>query len=146
VTPPTQETHNIQQVVPFLMITNMEASLRFYVEGLGFTMTNKWIDKGKLRWCWLQLEGAAIMLQEYRPDSIPTIKRGEGVSICFQCNDALALYRTFLSRGLAPREPFVGNAMWVTIITDPDGYKLGFESPTDVPEETLYSEIQQPGS
>ncbi|RSL16347.1 putative glyoxalase superfamily protein PhnB [Edaphobacter aggregans] len=140
-TPPTQETHNIQQVVPFLMITNMEASLRFYVEGLGFTMTNKWIDKGKLRWCWLQLEGAALMLQEYRPGHIPTIKRGEGVSICFQCKDALALYRTFLSCGLTPREPFVGNAMWVTIITDPDGYKLDFESPTDVPEETLYSAL-----
>ena len=80
------------------------------------------------------------MLQEYRPDRIPTTKRGEGVSICFQCKDALALYRTFLSRGLEPREPFVGNAMWVTIITDPDGYKLDFESPTDVPEETTYSE------
>jgi lactoylglutathione lyase len=30
--------------------------------------------------------------------------------------------------------------MWVTILTDPDGYKLDFESPTDVPEETVYSE------
>jgi uncharacterized glyoxalase superfamily protein PhnB len=140
VTPPTQETHNIQQVVPFLMITNMEASLRFYVEGLGFTITNKWIDEGRLRWCWLQLEGAALMLQEYRPDHIPTIKRGEGVSICFQCKDALALYRTFLSRGLKPGEPFVGNAMWVTVITDPDSYKLDFESPTDAPEETTYPE------
>ena len=139
--PPTQETHNIQQVVPFLMITNMEASLRFYVEGLGFTITKKWIDEGKLRWCWLQLEGAAIMLQEYRPDRIPTIKRGEGVSICFQCKDALALYRTFLSRDLNPREPFVGNAMWVTILPDPDGYKLDFESPTDAPEESLYPEV-----
>jgi hypothetical protein len=29
--------------------------------------------------------------------------------------------------------------MWVTILTDPDGYKLDFESPTDVPEETIYS-------
>ena len=130
---------NVQQVVPFLMIANVEASLRFYVEGLGFTITKKWIDEGKLRWCWLQLEGAAIMLQEYRPDRIPATKRGEGISICFQCKDALALYRAFLSHGLNPREPFVGNAMWVTTLTDPDGYKLDFESPTDVPEETVYS-------
>ena len=42
---------NVKQAVPFFMITNMEASLRFYVEGLGFTMTNKWIDEGRLRWC-----------------------------------------------------------------------------------------------
>ncbi|HEY6374523.1 MAG TPA: VOC family protein [Edaphobacter sp.] len=130
---------NVQQAVPFLMITDMEASLRFYVEGLGFTMTNQWIDQGKLRWCWLQLEGAAIMLQEYRPGQVPATKRGEGIAICFQCKDALALYRSFHSRGLEPRQPFVGNAMWVVTITDPDGYKLDFESPTDVPEETLYS-------
>ena len=131
---------NVQQAVPFFMIADMAASLRFYVEGLGFTMTNKWIDDGKLRWCWLQLGGAALMLQEYRPGSTPQGKRGEGVSICFHCKDALAIYRDALAHSLEPREPFVGNAMWVTILTDPDGYKLDFESPTNVPEETTYSQ------
>jgi hypothetical protein len=29
--------------------------------------------------------------------------------------------------------------MWVTILADPDGYKLDFESPTNVPEETTYT-------
>ena len=33
--------------------------------------------------------------------------------------------------------------MWVTILTDPDGYKLDFESPTDVPEETVYSDTME---
>jgi lactoylglutathione lyase len=130
---------NVQQVVPFFMVTNLEASVRFYIGGLGFTMTKNWIDEGKLRWCWLQFEGAAIMLQEYRPDKIPTGKLGEGVSICFQCRDAVAIYNEAISRGLQPRTPFVGNAMWVTIVPDPDGYKLDFESPTNVAEETIYS-------
>jgi lactoylglutathione lyase len=79
------------------------------------------------------------MLQEYSPGKIPSNKRGEGVSICFQCKDALAIYTEALARGLQPRTPFVGNAMWVTILTDPDGYTLDFESPTDAPEETVYS-------
>jgi lactoylglutathione lyase len=30
--------------------------------------------------------------------------------------------------------------MWVTVINDPDGYTLDFESPTDVPEDTKLSE------
>lgn len=30
--------------------------------------------------------------------------------------------------------------MWVTGVKDPDGYNLYFESMTDVPEETKYSE------
>jgi hypothetical protein len=29
--------------------------------------------------------------------------------------------------------------MWVTSLSDPDGYRLDFESDTDVPEETEYS-------
>jgi lactoylglutathione lyase len=39
-----------------------------------------------------------------------------------------------------PKEPFVGNQLWDVALSDPDGYRLHFESPTDVPEETRYSE------
>lgn len=34
----------------------------------------------------------------------------------------------------------VGNRLWEIMITDPDGFRLFFESPTDVPEETKYSD------
>jgi lactoylglutathione lyase len=129
---------NVLQAVPFLWVTNMETSLRFYINGLGFKRIRQWIVDDKIRWCWLELGNASLMLQEYLPAKIPTTKRGEGVSICFQCRDALAIYNGALAQNLKPQRPFVGNAMWVTILTDPDGYKLDFESPTDVPEETDY--------
>ena len=128
---------NVKQVVPFFRVADMEKSLRYYIDGLGFEMTNKWIDDGKLRWCWLELGGAALMLQEFHKSKLPSGKVGEGVSICFQCEDALAIYHEATARGIKAERPFVGNAMWVTIMTDPDGYKLDFESPTDVPEETV---------
>jgi len=131
---------NVQQAIPFLMVTNMDASLRFYLDGLGFQMTKKWIVEGKIRWCWLEIGAAAIMLQDYRPERFPKDKLGVGISTCFQCKDAIALYREFTSRGIPAQEPFVGNAMWVTIVRDPDGHVLDFESPTDVPEETKLSE------
>jgi len=132
---------NVQQAVPFFMVSNMEASLRFYVDGLGFKRTNQWIVDGKIRWCWLKLGGAALMLQEYRPNSpLTTAKVGQGVSVCFQSRDAIAIYHETRTRSLEPRRPFVGNGLWVTSFTDPDGYKLDFESPTDVPEETEYTE------
>ncbi|HEY1528717.1 MAG TPA: VOC family protein [Candidatus Angelobacter sp.] len=136
---------NVQQAVPFFMVSSMDASLLFYVDGLGFEMTKKWIDEGKLRWCWLQLGDAALMLQEFRKDHHPNSGRpegklGAGVTICFQCKDALAIYREVTARGIAAKRPFVGNAMWVTVVEDPDGYKLDFESCTDIPEETVYSE------
>lgn len=137
---PATDTTNVQQAVPFFMVSNMEASLRFYVEGLGYKRTRQWIVDNKIRWCWLELGNTALMLQEYLPAKIPTNKRGEGVSVCFQCKNALAIYHDALAHGLQPQRPFVGNNMWVTIIADPDGYKLDFESPTDVPEETIYSD------
>jgi len=127
---------NVKQAVPFLMVSNIEASLRYYIDGLGFRMTNKWVDQGKLRWCWLELGGAALMLQEYRKDRVPAGKLGEGVSICFQCADAVKIYREITSRGIQAKRPFVGNAMWVTAVSDPDGNKLDFESPTTAPEES----------
>jgi lactoylglutathione lyase len=30
--------------------------------------------------------------------------------------------------------------MWVLSLSDPDGYRIEFESPTDVPEDTRFSE------
>jgi hypothetical protein len=30
--------------------------------------------------------------------------------------------------------------MWVVRLIDPDGYNIFFESPTDVPEETMYAD------
>jgi predicted enzyme related to lactoylglutathione lyase len=84
----------------------------------------------------VQLGGAALMLQEFAVEG----KRGQGVSVCFQCKDALAIYRAITSRGVQARRPFVGNNMWVVVVVDPDGYKLDVQSPTDVPEETEYSE------
>ncbi len=58
----TKSETNIKQAVPFFAVSNMEDSLRFYVDGLGFEMTHKWIDEGTVRWCMLQREGAALML------------------------------------------------------------------------------------
>jgi lactoylglutathione lyase len=143
---------NVKQAVPFFGVTNMEASLRFYVDGLGFKMTRWWIPDradgqghykpdGRIRWCWLELGEAAIMLQEFLPEHPPKETLGTGVNVCFQCEDALALYREFKSRGIqTPKRPFVGNRLWVVPVTDPDGYRMEFSSPTDAPEETELEE------
>ena len=142
----TNIQQNVQQAVPFFSVSNVQTSVRYYVDGLGFEMTNRWVVEGKLRWCWLQYGGAALMLQEFRKvghDSwMPGGKVGEGVSIYFNCKDALAIYREITKRGIQAQRPFVGNAMWVVSLSDPDGYKIHFTSPTDVPEETELSESE----
>jgi hypothetical protein len=131
---------NLKQAVPFFFVTNVEASVRFYIDGLGFAMTKSWKPEGKLNWCMLQRGDVTLMLQEYLSDRVPTGKLGVGVSICFICEDAIALYREFKARSVDASRPFVGNGLWVTSVNDPDGYRLDFESYTDAPEESEFQE------
>jgi len=139
-----QTEGNVKQAVPFFLVTNMDASLRFYVDGLGFQMKNKWMFDGTVRWCLLERDAVALMLQDLRRDhgGVGKLegKPGLGVSICFICKDALAFYHEVKARGVNASKPFVGNGMWVTSLADPDGYHIDFESTTDVAEDTEYNE------
>jgi lactoylglutathione lyase len=130
---------NVRQAVPFFMVCDMEALVRFYVDGLGFEITHRWVgDDGKLCWCCMRNGEAALMLQEYSREGHgggrPEGKLGLGVSICFVCRDALAIYREVKARGVAAETPFVGNAMWVTSLTDPDGYRTTSRAPRTCPK------------
>jgi catechol 2,3-dioxygenase-like lactoylglutathione lyase family enzyme len=147
---------NVHMTVPLFNVTDMAAAREFYIGGLGFRQKLAWTpdDSNAMRWCWLELEGVAVMLQQFwredGPDSAkPDLAKnggweegqplGAGMTICFICKDALAVRREALSRGLAPSQaPFVGNGLWVVSYTDPDGYRLDFESPTDVEEGTEF--------
>ena len=135
---------NVKQAVPFFNVSNMAELVRYYVDGLGFVITKRWDVEDALRWCWLEIGTAAIMLQVFYKEGQgpwkPEGKLGVGVTISFQCQDALAIYREATRRGLQASKPFVGNGMWVTSLTDPDGYRIEFESLTDQPEETEYVE------
>jgi lactoylglutathione lyase len=136
----TMSEPNVTQAVPFFGVRDIEASVRFYTDGLGGVKTIEWRPEGKLRWCWIEIGSAAVMLQEFLPQNRPEGTFGLGMSICFMCKDAIRYYKELKSRGLEARRPFVGNGYWVTSVVDPDGYELYFESITDAPEETEYSE------
>ena len=69
----TEAQVNVKQAVPFFGVTSMEDSLKFYMDGLGFKMKNRWIPgaadgypENKIVWCCLELGEAALMLQEFR--------------------------------------------------------------------------------
>ena len=122
---------NVKQAVPFFMVKNIDSSVNFYVNGLGFSLTESWVDQGKLKWCWLVIDSAALMLQEFNKKNgdinLPQGKLGDGVEIFFICEDALAIYEQITLNGILAAEPFVGNYMWVVGLKDPDGYKISME-------------------
>ena len=133
---------NLTQAVPFFHVADMERSLRFYVDGLGFRTGPQWVVDGKVRWSWLSRGGVAFMLQPSpeKDRGNASGKAGGGITICVMCEDAIALYRELRDRGVDASRPFVGNGLWVTSVEDPDGFRIDFESPTDAPEESEYQE------
>jgi catechol 2,3-dioxygenase-like lactoylglutathione lyase family enzyme len=136
---------NATVIVPLLQVSSMEQSLAFYNEGFGFTLKNTWTPDApdKIRWAWLTLGTAHLMLQEPRGlAKLTSDAIGNGVGLYIQGTDALAIYRDLLTRQIAPsHEPQVGNVNWEIFYTDPDGYKINLASRTGVPEETLLSQL-----
>jgi lactoylglutathione lyase len=105
-------------------------------------MTHKWIDEGKLRWCWLQHGGAALMLQEIAKEGphsqVPGRKVGPGRIDLLHLRGCPG----YLQRGDLTRDSSLETLRRerVTSMSDPDGYVIEFESYTDVPEDTEFSE------
>jgi uncharacterized glyoxalase superfamily protein PhnB len=124
---------NVRQTAPLLFVSNIVESRRFYCDGLGFEVTQKWEPEGQLAWCWLQHGGAALMLQQACENDPPAGARGKGVTFYFICEDAEVVYRELTDRGITATEPTVAfYGMNQTFVTDVDGYELCFENPTAV--------------
>lgn len=138
---------NLRSAVPFFRVADMRRSLSFYLQGLGFGLRHKWEVDGQLRWCWVQRGPVALMLQQFPAEGndswVPECKVGEGVTICFVCDDAIELFHEVAGRGISASTPVVGNGMWVTSMSDPDGYRLDFESSTDAAEGTALDQSTQ---
>ena len=129
----TQQTPGaLKRTVPLLIVSDIEQSRQFYGDGLGFHLEDEWRPDGRLAWCLMQREGAALMLQQSCDEDPPPSTWGHGVTIYFICSDADQIYQELIDHGVeatVPMEAFYG--MNQTFITDPDGYMLCFENPTN---------------
>lgn len=124
---------SVEKLVPHLSVSDMERSLAFYRDGLGFEMTQSWKPQDRILWCWLKRGGAELMLGQH--DSGALLQNpAPGAAYYFICGDAAALREELLSRGLKPGKAFVAfYGMKQVNIKDPDGYDLWFESATNEP-------------
>jgi len=130
-----QTTMKVQETVP-LLVADINESRKFYCDGLGFLMAQKWDQEGQLAWCRLQHGGAALMLQQSGDDGPPAETRGSGVCFYFICADADVVYREITERGIVASKPVVAfYGMNQTYITDPDGYELCFENPAQLQKD-----------
>ena len=117
----------ITETVPLFDVADVDKSIAFYVDGLGFELQDKWVKDDELRWCRVQHGDSALMLQKTQGEAPANC--GPGLTLYFICEDAKAAHEVFKERCVQVGEPFVGNNMDVFYFKDPDGYRLSFESP-----------------
>jgi catechol 2,3-dioxygenase-like lactoylglutathione lyase family enzyme len=112
-----------------LLVEDLDRSIAFYRDQLGFSLGGTAEADGKIFWCRLQRGGASLMLEQAE-EALPPGERGRGVHFYFVCEDAEAMYRELSERGLEIGPPSVAYyGMKQIFVPEPDGYSICFESP-----------------
>ena len=119
---------------PVLHVTDVEASLRFYVGRLGFTSPWRYDEEGKARIAQVDRQGCALILADTWPE-----KAGKGLMfISLNVEPATpegaiaaldALRAELEARGVPVKEGSWGYRLLV--VDDPDGNQLFFNYPSD---------------
>ena len=123
-------------LVPELHCSDLDKSLAFYVDLLGFSIL---YDRPEDRFTYLDRGGAELMLEEYAPGARMLAKApferpyGRGINFQIRVEDADALHAAVVSAGLPVFLPLeerwyrrddieIGTRQF--IVEDPDGYLL----------------------
>ncbi len=124
---------------PLLQVFDMSTALRFYRDGLDFEVVSSSSPGDDAEWVWLRRGTVNLMLNAaYEPDARPAVPDSMRVeahgdtAMYFACPDLDAAYAHLKAHGIAVTPP--ANApygMRQLHVTDPDGYVLCFQSPTD---------------
>jgi catechol 2,3-dioxygenase-like lactoylglutathione lyase family enzyme len=119
---------------PILNVTDVEASLRFYIDRLGFTSPWRYDDDGKARVAQVDRQGCALILADTWPENV-------GKALMFislnvepptreAATDALDALRAELeAKGIPVKDGSWGYRLLV--VDDPDGNQLLFNYPAE---------------
>lgn len=128
----------INALVPELIVTNLQQSLLFYCDVLGFKVE---YDRPEDNFALLSFGASQIMLEQDLHDDSPwrvgPLERpfGRGMNLSIECPDARRLVVALESAGYALRKPI--ETCWYRsndqhfgqlnfLVSDPDGYLLRF--------------------
>lgn len=120
----------LQHLWPLLTVEDIQRSIAFYRDRLGFEVVAEASTAGTTYWCRLARQGGSLMLQQAEPaEDGPAEGRGRGISLYLVCDDADAMHAELVDRGLSldpPQDAYYG--MRQLFVPEPDGYAICFES------------------
>lgn len=127
----------IKNIVPMLATGDMDASIAFYRDVLGFEVGDRFESGGTMWWCELARDGQSLMLTQHAVDAAQAgAREGFGqTSINVYLSDGIAaLHARLVQRGVAVsdlRVTFYGIKEFD--LRDPSGYTLLIGQATDEP-------------
>jgi catechol 2,3-dioxygenase-like lactoylglutathione lyase family enzyme len=129
-------TMEMQYLCPMLAVFDMKASLKFYVDVLGFAIHESAGTEDDMGWVWLSQNGLNLMLNtQYEISDRPAQPEpSRMVTHCdtilyIGCPDVDGAYNELLAKGLTVGKPEIASyGMKQLYITDPDGYQICFQS------------------
>ena len=133
VTDSTREeaTRNLVSISPFFIVKDLQASIAFYRERLGFQLDFDG-PAGDVYYAGVSRDGIGIMLKEILPDVLPcpnhTRHPWARWDAYIYTQDPDTLFDEFRQRGVpfVKELSFIDEGLWGFEITDADGYVLAF--------------------
>ncbi len=124
------ETLRLRSIAPSLTATDLQRSIAFYRDVLGFIIGEEWRERGALMG--VEMKAGAVTFMLSQDDFAKGRDRQKGVGTRFYCGTAQDIDR-FAAQirergGVLDQEP--KDMPWgarVFMISDPDGFKLTFQ-------------------
>jgi len=126
-----RESRNLVSIRPNFIVKDLQASITYYRERLGFRLDFQGPDDGPF-WAGVSREGVGIMLKAVAPDVLPCpnhTRHEWGPSDAhIYTLDPDGLFDEFSRRGASFRKTlsFIEDGLWGFAIADADGYVLTF--------------------
>src|SRR6202047_2286977 len=139
---------------PVLHVADVEASLRFYVNRLGFTSPWRFDDDGKVYVAQVDRQGCALILADRWPEKIGKGLVFISLNVAAATRDAAGAPLDALRAELEGKGVPVKEGSWgyrLLVVDDPDGNQLFFNYPNETAsgkiarEEAYSSSLASPG-
>jgi uncharacterized glyoxalase superfamily protein PhnB len=122
---------------PVLHVADVEVSLRFYVDRIGFTNPWRYDEEGRVRVAQVDRQGCALILADTWPEKI-----GKGlmfISLNVEPEEQIAALDR-LRAELEAKDVQVKEGSWgyrLLVVDDPDGNQLFFNYPAETVSHTI---------
>ncbi|MEP7322063.1 MAG: VOC family protein [Saprospiraceae bacterium] len=125
----------IQDACTLLQVFDMNSSLKFYCDVLGFVVHQQAGPENDIGWVWLKKDTINLMLNTayeapFRPESPESARVDAHGDTCiyFSCRDINEVYQYLIEKGIKLNPPSEAPyGMKQLYLYDPDGFSLCFQ-------------------